>query len=213
MNEDLVVRTTVDFIRSSPKNLDLALQIEEAMPRLKADLIEEFLKSVGTTIATDEWRLHGSDGDLFKRSASLVLRRVDWPSGEDPADQTGIVLGTDRMLWGRVYVGIYLSEMTRQRIRANERQILPRLKQAWEELPQGKGWETSEFRQEHFDYSNGDATYRYLDEPVRDWGSAPFLRNSLDNDRKEEMVRHVVSRMEYLKRGASGLIEATHRTT
>jgi hypothetical protein len=110
-----------------------------------------------------------------------------------------------------VYVGIYLSKMIRQRIKANERQLLHKLKGPWEELPQGKGWETRKFRQEHFD-DYGHATYRYLDEPVGDWGSAQFLRNSLDNDRKEEMVRHVVDRMEFLKRSTSELVEAILQT-
>lgn len=213
MNEDLVVRTTVDFIRSSPKYLDLALQIEEAMPRLKAGLIEEFLKSVESTITTDEWRLHRWDAGLTKKNCRLALRRADWPSDEDPADPTGILLGTDEVLWGRVYVGIYLSKMTQQRIRAKEQQILPSLERAWEKLPpQGKGWQTKKSDRDLFGDWHSAMTYRYLNEPVGDWGSAQFLRNSLDDKRREEMVKLVTSQMEFLKCAATGLVEATLRT-
>ena len=213
MNENLVVRTTVDFIRGSSKNLDLALQVEEAMPRLRADLIEEFLKSVASAISTDEWRLHRPDAGLFKKFARLAFRKVDWPIDENPEDQTGILLGTDKALWGQVYVGVYLSEMTRQRIRANEQQVLPVLRRASDGLPKGKGWQTHAFSPEHLGDWRGYATYRYLDEPVSDWGSARFLRNSLDGHRKEEMVEHVVKQMEFLKRGASALSEAIPRMT
>lgn len=209
MNENLVLRTTVDFIRSSPKNLDLALQIEEAMPRLKADLIEEFLKSLTSTITTDEWRLHRSDAGVCHRNDWLALRRADWPPDEDPTDRTGIWLSAGKLLWGGVYVGVYLSKMTRQRISANEQHALPKMRQASDALPQGKGWQTHEFSHERLGAWDGWANYKYLEEPVRDWGSASFLQNSLDGDRKQEMVESVASRMECLKRGASRLIEAT----
>ena len=213
MNEDPVVRAAVDFIRSSSKNLDLALQIEGAMPRLRADLIKEFLEILESTMSTDEWRWHGSDAGLFKKYARLALRRTDWPTDQDPEDQTGIVLGTDKALWGQVYVGVYFSENARQRIRANEQEILPRLRRVSDELPRGSSWRTHEFPPELLGDWNGYATYRYLDDPVGDWGSARFLRDSLDGHRKEEMVGHVVKWMEYLKRGASAIVEATLRTT
>lgn len=100
MNEDLVVRTTVDFIRSSPKYLDLALQIEEAMPRLKAGLTEEFLKSVESTITTDEWRLHRWDAGLTKKElpagiaqSGLAFRRRSGGSDGDPVRNRRGALG------------------------------------------------------------------------------------------------------------------------
>ena len=213
MSEDLVVRTTVDFIRSSPKNLDLALQVEEAVPRLKADLIREFLKSVESRISTDEWQLEWSDAGLLKGSAWLVLRKVDWPTDAEPADQTGIWLGTDKTLWTQVYVGVYLSAELRNRIKSNEPETLPHLRRASEELLRGRGWRTHEFPEEGLGEWNGWATYRYLDEPVYDWGCAQFLRNSLDGDRKGEMVEQVVNRMESLRRGASALVEVVSQMT
>ena len=213
MNENLVVRTTVDFIRSSSKNLDLALHIEEAMPQLKADLIEEFLRSVESAIETDEWRPQRSDAGSSTKDDWLALRRADWPPDEDSVGPTGIRLGTDRVLWGHCYVSIYLSKMIRKRITENEPQIFARLKRAWEQLPRGRGWKTNEFPEEHLGEWDGWATYRHLVEPAKDWGSAIFLRNSLNSDRKEEMVRHVVGRMECLKRSASGLVEVILQTT
>ena len=213
MSEDLVVRTTVDFIRSSPKNLDLALQVEEAVPRLKADLIREFLKSVESRISTDEWQLEWSDAGLLKGSAWLVLRKVDWPTDAEPADQTGIWLGTDKTLWTQVYVGVYLSAELRNRIKSNEPETLPHLRRASEELLRGRGWRTHEFPEEGLGEWNGWATYRYLDEPVYDWSCAQFLRNSLDGNRKGEMVEQVVNRMESLRRGASALVEVVSQMT
>ena len=210
MNEDLVVRTTVDFIRSSSKNLDLALQIEEAIPRLKEELIKEFLESVKSAVATDEWRSHWSDPGLFEKYAWLTLRRADWPSDEDPTGHpTGILLSTDKAYWGIVYVGIYFSEVTLQRIKTRQQHILPELKQAWEKLPQGRGWQTIGFPGERLVGLPNYATYRRFDEPLGDWSSARFLRNSLDGDRREDMVNQVVSRMEFLKCPASALVEAT----
>ena len=208
MNEDPVVRTTVNFIRSSSKNLNLALQIVEAMPRLKEDLIEEFLASVESAISTDQWQWH-TDPDLFKKDVCLALRNADWLADEDPEDRTGIALATDKAHWGRVYVGVYISEVTRERIRVNERQILPRLTGAWQELPRGNGWATPlKYSLEHLAKEKGFATYRYLNEPVDDWGSPQFLLDSLDDDRKKEMVAQIIRQMEFLKCGASALVEA-----
>ena len=211
MSEDLVVRTTVDFIRSSSKNLDLALQVEEAMPLLKAELIGEFLESVESRISTDDWRLYKSDAGMLRGGAWLALHRVNWPTDEDPADQTGIWLGTDRTLWAKVYVGVYLSELTRSRIREDDTEILPNLRRASGELPRGKGWNTHEFPEERLGEWRGWATYRYFDEPVHNWGSAQFLRNSLDPDCRGRMVEHVVSEVEFLKGGASALVKAVPR--
>ncbi len=211
MNENLVVRTTVDFIRSSSKNLELALHIEEAMPQLRADLIDEFLKSVESAIKTDEWQLQRSDAGSSTKDDWLALRRADWPPDEDVVP-TGILLCAGKAYWGRVYVGVFLSEMTRQRIGANAQHALPKMRQSSDALPQGKGWKTHEVPHERLGDWDGWAKYKYLEEPVSDWGSASFLQNSLYGDRKQEMVESVASRMECLKHGASRLVEATLRT-
>ena len=213
MSEDFVVRTTVDFIRSSSKNLDLALQVEEAMPWLRADLIAEFLECVEAIICTDGWQSHKTDTGMLKAGAWLAWREVDWPTDDDPADKTGILLSTDKSNWTQVYVGVYFSKVTRKRVRENEQEILQALREAAGRLPTGKGWHKHEFSQESLGGWNGWATYRYFNEPIYDWSGARFLKNSLDADRKAEMVEHVASRIESLKVGASALVEAVRRVT
>lgn len=211
MSENLVVRTTVDFIRGSAKNLDLALQVEEAMPQLRADLIGEFLKSVEAELSTDEWRVQESGANLLKGYAWLELRRMDWPAKDDPADRTGIFLQTDRAAWADVYAGVYISEKTRKRIEEDEQKIMPAVKQAAAKLPTGTDWRSHDFSQ-GLDQWNGWATYRYFDAPLRNWNRAQFLRNSLDADRRREMVLDVVDRIDMLKPGACALVEAAARS-
>ena len=213
MSDNIVVRTTVDFIRSSSKNLDLALQVEEAMPEVRADLIGEFLESVEARIPPDDWRLHKSGAGLFKGRAWLGLRGANWPADHDPADQTGILLSTDKGGWKQVYIGVYFSKTLRNRIEEFEQDISPALSQASKRLPSGQGWQTHEFSQQSLGKWGGWATYRYFDEPIYNWGCAEFMRNSLDAGRKLEMVEQVVSRMELLKSGASALVQAASRAT
>ena len=211
MSENLVVRTTVDFIRGSAKNLDLALQVEEAMPQLRADLIGEFLKSVEAELATDEWRVEKSGASLLKAYAWLGLWRLDWPTEGDPEGRAVIRLQTDRTAWADAYVGVYMSEKMRNRIGEDEQKIMPAVKQAAAELPIGTDWRSHDFSQ-GLDQWNGWAAYRYFDEPLRNWNCAQFLRNSLDADRRREMVRYVVDRIDMLKLGACALVEAAARS-
>ena len=143
MSDDIVVRTTVDFILSSSKNLDLALQVEEAMPEVRADLIREFLESVEARIPPDDWMLQKSGAGLFKGGAWVGLRGADWPTEHDPADQTGILLSTEKAGWTQVYVGVYFSKMLRNRIEECEQDISPALRQASKRLPSGRGWQTT----------------------------------------------------------------------
>lgn len=206
MSEDLVVRTTVDFILGSAKNLDLALQVEEAMPQLRADVIGEFLKGVEAELSTSGWRVHKPNVDLLKAKARLELCGLDWPMESDPADRTSIGLGTDSPVWGRAFVGVYLSKMLRDRIRENKQEIMPALKQALARLPNEQGWMLHDLSQEHG--WSGWAIYRYFDEPLRNWGGAQFLRNSLDSDCKRKMVAYVVDLIEMLKPGACALVRA-----
>lgn len=211
ISENLVVRTTVDFIRGNAKNLDLALQVEEAMPQLRADLIGEFLKSVEAELSTDEWRVQKSGANLLKGYAWLELRRMNWPTIDDPGDRTGIFLQTDRAAWADVYAGVYISEKTRNRIGEYEQRIMPAVKQAAAELPTGTGWKPHDFSQ-GLDQWNGWATYQYFDAPLRNWNCAQFLRNSLDADRRRKMIRHVVERIDALKPGTCALVEAAARS-
>ena len=207
MSENLIVRTTVDFILGSAKNLDLALQVEEAMPQVRTELIREFLKGVEAELSTDGWRVHKPNADLLKARARLELCGLDWPRESDPTDRTSIRLATDNAVWSQVFVGVYLSKMVRKLIQKNEQEVMPALKRALEKLPTGKGWKPHEFSQELGGWG-GWATYRYFDEPLRNWGSAQFLRNSLDSDCKRKMVAHVVDLTEMLKPGAYALVRA-----
>ena len=210
MSENLVVRTTVDFILGSAKNLDLALQVEEAMPQVRADLIGEFLNSVEAELSTDGWRVHKPGSDILKAKARLELCDLDWPTESDP-NRTSIRLGTSTAVWTQVFVGVYLSEMTRNRIRENEQKTMEALKQASAKLPSGRGWRPHDFSNALGDW-NGWATYRNFDVPLRDWGSDQFLRNSIDADRKREMIQHVVDEINMLKPGACALVQAAMST-
>lgn len=211
MNENLVVRTTADFILRSAKNLDLALQVEEAMPQVRADQIGEFLNSVEAELSTDEWQGHKSGTILSKRNSWLGLCGRNWPAEREPADRTSIRLMTDKAVWADVFVGVYFSKMMRNGITEDGQGIIPAMRKASAELPSGHGWVPHEFSPEPGGW-NGWATYRYLDEPLRDWSSAQFLRDSFDPDRRRELVQQVVDRINTLKPGACALVEAAARS-
>lgn len=192
MTENVLVATTVDFILGSTKNLELALQVEEAMPSLRERLIREVLADVVKRMSADNWQDFISESTLFKAHAHLTLWREDWPKESEPSDQMGILLGTDKANWGQVYVGVYLSQSIREAFENSESSLLKLIIEKYGKPPNEDGW----------------VTYRYLKQPLYDWGSAEFLKSVRDEGRREALVADIVREIKSFEEDANALARA-----
>ena len=192
MTENVLVGTTVDFILGSAKNLELALQVEEAMPSLRERLIREVLASVVKRMSADNWQDFISESTLFRANAHLTLWREDWPRDCEPSEQMGILLGTDKAHWGQVYVGVYLSESIREAFENSESSLLQIVKEKYGKPPNEHGW----------------VTYRYLKKPLYDWGSAEFLKSVRDERRRETLIADIVREIRSFEEDANALARA-----
>ena len=78
MAQDVSVDTTMKFILSDEKNLDLALQVEKAMPYVQEKLIkgvtEDAKKRLEEWCKNEEWEVVSLNDDI-----SFILQRKGWP--------------------------------------------------------------------------------------------------------------------------------------
>ena len=117
--EDRILEATMEYIRRDPRNLELALRIENAMPQLRQRLCEEVLKAakekLGARTQNGEvrgtWEVHPSwtngNRNFMARFSHLVLRPKGWPP--DTAYNgyvSGVQIMTDKSEWGQVWLGI-----------------------------------------------------------------------------------------------------------
>ena len=106
MSNDVIHHATTGHIMASEENLDLALQVEAAMPQVREILIEGVLKGV---------KEHFSKKDALL----LIRRRKSWLKSAND-NETGIQLAAGRIKgqinWGSVYIGLYLSEKLTKKI-------------------------------------------------------------------------------------------------
>ena len=82
MGQDLIVKTTMNFIMSDEKYLGLALQVEKAMPHVRKKLLKEVKEGIKNRLEQwDEnknWEvISGTDENVF------VLQRKNWPEGTE----------------------------------------------------------------------------------------------------------------------------------
>ena len=77
MARDIIVDTTMKFILSDEKHLELAIEIEEAMRNVRKTLIERVME--GSKKCLKEWDENKDWEVTDERDAILLLRKKSWP--------------------------------------------------------------------------------------------------------------------------------------
>ena len=176
MTEDVILDVTADFIRSSEKNLGLALQVERAMPFVRAHFVTIALDSVAKCFPQPDWHIDRTPmQNVMTKNAELKLRNKDWLAGESEDTGTYITLASDLPNWKRVWVGAIFTGRFSQ-ITRDDGQIVAPL------AGRGFSFETSE-----------DAPYlwKYLDGELRDWSGEGFLTEMLVEDGRKQIVSDI----------------------
>ena len=163
MTEDVILDVTADFIRSSQSNLKLALQVERAMPSVREHFVRATLEAVEECFPRPEWTIDRSAmQNVMARNVQLLLRSSAW---ETYRDETAIWLGSDQPGWERVWIGLYFSGRSSQKVQPAE-QTMARL------VNSGYTVEASQ---------DAPGAFKYLDRGLRDWSDERFLTGLLDD--------------------------------
>lgn len=163
MTEDLVLDATADFIRGSKTNLELALQVERAMPYVREQLFRTALEAVEECFPQGEWSTDRSAmQDVMATGASLVLRREAWRTiRSDPA----IWLGTDLPCWRYVWIGFYFTKRSSRKVQPFEQTVTSLAE---------RGYTTVDASEDEL------GAYKYFDGELRDWSDERFLTRIVD---------------------------------
>ena len=112
--QDAILEATVQFILASNKNLELSLQVKNAMLSVQRELGRQVLCKVEEMIGQqqpDDWVICSSykddNQDLMKGHSYLALRRNDWiRENKNPQHTSGVQLQTESGNWGDVWFGV-----------------------------------------------------------------------------------------------------------
>lgn len=163
MTEDVILNVTADFIRGSETNLKLALQVERAMPQVREHFVRTALEAVEACFPRTEWTIDRSaTQDVMAKNAQLLLRNSAWETYQDEAS---IWLGSDQPGWKSVWIGLYFSGRSSQKVQPAE-QTMARL------VNSGYTVEASQ---------DPPGAFKYLDRELRDWSDERFLTALLDD--------------------------------
>lgn len=104
MTRDKILNTTVEFIRASERRLELAFQVEKALPEVRSELIKEFFECVEKQLVetTEEWEIRatGTDEGFCMRKKSWDRLKVRGLS----EDWMGICLSSDEQYYPYISV-------------------------------------------------------------------------------------------------------------
>ena len=180
MTEDVILITTADFIGSSKRYLDLALQIEKSMEHLRERLARQTLKDLEEHFPERDWKVERSyTQNIRGKDVGLELRNRTWLVHDGRDQETYITLGTEKGNWTSVWFGAYLSGRFLEAAKTNRERRTR--------------WESAGFI-DQVD-SEWPAVYKYLEGGLRDWRGEPFIKSAIDDCERGKIVTDLSSKL------------------
>ncbi len=179
MTQDIILDTTVRYIRASERNLQLAFHVEEALPTVRTELISEFFKCVEKQLkeiveTTEGWEIRatGTEG--------LWIRKRHWNQlnvEKDGEDWWGVILDSarnDKKASSSIYM-------------ANIEKISQSVKESVE----------SEFRKSIGEPITEERVYltHYLEGDLSDFDDLIFLKKMVNDKDREEITKDMADKL------------------
>lgn len=180
MTDDAILVTTADFIGSSKRYLDLALQIEKAMEHVRERLVTRTLMELEEHFPESEWKAKRTYAhNIGGKNVGLELRNRSWPIHDIQDEETYITLGTDKWNWASVWFGAYLSGRVREAAISNRERRTR--------------WESAGLT----DQVDGEwpSVYSYLEGGLRDWRGETFLKSAIDDCERGKIVTDLSNKL------------------
>ena len=184
MTPDIILDTTVKFIRANERNLQLAFQVEKALLELRPELIKEFFKCVEKQLkekveTTEGWEIRATD------TSGLWIRKRHWEQlkvGED--DWWGLYLYQGEK--NDPYIGVAsIKENSKE-----EEQIKEQFSNSMGVPP-----ETEEAE-----------IYHYLEDDLSDMNGLDFLEKMVNDEAREKIVTNMADKLHKLAVAVDGVL-------
>ena len=188
MTRDIIMDTTVSFIRANERNLELAFEVENALPEVRTELIEEFFKCVEKQLkenveTTEGWEIRaiGSEG-LWMGKKSWGRLKV----GDRSEDWWGIRLLPKGDGWAYPSISVANVEKTSKKVKEQIR---------------------NEFRSS-IGEDGTDTWYiwRYLKDDIEDFESFDFLKKMTDEEEQGKIVKDMTEKLAELAVAVDGVL-------
>ena len=170
MTQDIILDTTVRFIRASERNLQLAFHVEKALPVVRTELIKEFFVCIEKQLkenvgAEEEWEIKaiGTEG--------LWIRNTHWEQLKDSEDWWGISISYEK---GCPSINV-----------ADISKINSVKKKVEREFRKSIGEPEIE----------GPYIFHYLEDDIPDLKGLDFLKKMVKDEAREEIVKDMADKL------------------
>ena len=187
-DEDVIVKTTVDFIKADEKYLSLALEVEKALSSLRRSLIEKTLECVesdlnrrlsGTGDASEKW--HVQVIKPSEKSPFLRVCKEHWLQQKMKEHKNtsywGVLLFVP-VTGGRAWISVAdiseMSDTSKEKIRASVESCLGKARK-----DQGE-------------------RFNYLQNDLSDWTGAAFMKKAIKEEERKKIAYDLAGKLEKL---------------
>ena len=175
MTRDIIMDTTVSFIKANERNLELAFEVEKALPEARKELIEEFFKCVEKQLkenveTIEEWEIRATGEGLWIRKKHWTQLKV----GNYSEDWWGIRLLPKIPFWPHSSISV-----------ANIEEISDDVKE--------------QIRNEFSNYigeyqADGPYIWQYLKD-AKGFASLDFLKKMVNDKEREEITKDMADKL------------------
>lgn len=187
MTQDIILETTVSFIRANERNLQLAFQVEKALPEVRAELIKEFFECTEKQLrenveAEEEWEIRVIDME------SLWIRKTHWEKLKHKEDSED--------WWG---VGLTYESEKYSYITVTDISEIPELREQIKD-------NFCKFIGEPYDESHESEIYYYLEDELPDLNGLDFLKKMVNDKEREKITKDLADKLAKLAVAVDGII-------
>ena len=192
MTQDIILETTVSFIRANERNLQLAFQVEKALPEVRSELIKEFFECTEKQLkenvkAEEEWEIRVIDME------ALWIRKTHWEilkHKEGSEDWWGVGLTFEKKK--HLYITVTDISETSDRLREQIKDEF--IDESYDESDQ------SEIE------SDESEIYYCLGNELPDLNGLDFLKKMLNDKEREEITKDLADKLAKLAVAVDGII-------
>ena len=190
MTQNIIVDTTVKFIRADEKYLSLALEVEKALPAVREALIKETLECVesdlnrrlsGTGDASEKWDVRVIKPD--EKSLFLRVCKKHWLQQKMKEHKNGSYWGVLLFVpvtGGRAWISVAdiseMSDTSKEKIRASVESCV-----GGSRKDQGE-------------------RFNYLQNDLSDWTGAAFMKKAIKEKKRKKIAYGLAGKLEELAR-------------
>ena len=177
MSHSVIADAVAKYVTANPENLELALEIEKALPIARERIIRNVLDAIKScveeSIGEGQWEVTVTPDKLMTTDAFIGVRKNDWPTSDSCV--TGVWICPDTKGYKDVYIAI--------RCPGRKNFDFPKILEI-----------CREHMTEPKTHTNLPA-WEYLEGDFKDWQSRDFLLRATDKKEGAEIAENLGKRL------------------